>query len=290
MTEVEKLLTEKEVRFFSKGKDLLVKCFNPDHNDANPSLRVDRQDGTFHCFGCGYKGNIFTRFNKYRNIFNSRVQATRDIMNELRKASWSGFETPTDAFFMYEPFRGIPAEIIKSFGAFKSDQIGMEGRMVFPITDNREITVGFQGRYINSEASPKYLMYPAEVSLPWYPSANKIKLLNNSIILVEGLLDALYLHGKGLTNAVTIFGTKSVKYDNVLDYLQQFLLMGVDTIYIMMDGDAAGYAAAENLSYMIKQQTDLVVNVIRLKEGKDPATLSDDHLENMRNNLQNSWI
>ena len=285
MTEVEKLLTDKEVVFYSKGKDLLVQCFNPEHDDDNPSLRIDRMDGKFHCFGCGYKGNVFTRFNRYRNIFNSRIQGIKDTMSELRKASWTGYETPTDAFFMYENYRGIPADVMKQFRAFKTDNIGMEGRVVFPITDNRETIVGFQGRLFNSDATPKYMAYPAEVSLPWYPSANKIKPLNNSIILVEGLLDALYLHGKGITNAVTIFGTKSVKYDNVLDHLTQYLLMGVDTIYLMMDGDTAGHKASEFISHIIKQQTDLIVKEIHIGDDLDPATLSDEYLENLRNDL-----
>lgn len=45
MTEVEQLLTDKDVVYHSKGKDLLVKCFNPEHDDDNPSMRIDREDG-----------------------------------------------------------------------------------------------------------------------------------------------------------------------------------------------------------------------------------------------------
>lgn len=290
MTEVEKLLTEKEVTFFSKGKDLLVTCFNTEHDDENPSMRISRETGAYHCFGCGYKGNVFTRFNRYRNIFSARITAIKESITDLRMASWAGFTLPTDAFFMYEPYRDIPADVIKKFEAFKTDKIGMEGRIVFPIKDNREVIVGFQGRFINSKISPKYLAYPAGVSFPWYPSPPRITPLGNSIVLVEGLMDALFLHGKGITNAVSIFGTKSVTYDTILEKITPFLLMGIDTVYLLLDGDNAGRSASTNIAKMLKQQTDVIVEELPLEDGEDPATLTDEHLISIRKYLTKDGI
>jgi|TARA_B110000908_G_C10262223_1_gene460232 DNA primase len=287
-TEVEKLLTDKDVTFHSKGKDLLIKCFNPEHEDENPSMRVDREDGMYHCLGCGYKGNVFTRFNRYRNIFNSRVNGVKELITELRKASWAGFDIPTDAFFINEMFRGIPAHIMTKFDAHTTNNMGMEDRMVFPISDNRGVIIGFQGRFIHTDAKPKYLMYPAGVSLPWYPAVNKLEMINASIILTEGLLDALYLHGKGMTNAVTIFGTKSVTFDTILDLLTPFMLAGLQKVYLLMDGDSAGRNAAEHIEKMIKHKTDLIVESIPLEEGEDPATMSDHEINKLKKYLQNS--
>jgi DNA primase len=290
MTEVEKLLTDKGVRFFPKGKDLLVTCFNPDHDDENPSMRISIETGVYHCFGCGHKGSVFTRYNRYRNIFSSRVNKIKDSISELRTASWAGLTLPTDAFFMYEPYRGIPAEVVQKFGAFKTELLGLEGRVVFPIKDNREVIVGLQGRFINSEITPKYLAYPAGVSFPWYPSPARITPIANSIVLVEGLMDALFLHGKGVTNAVSIFGTKSVSYENLLEKLTPFLLMGIDTVYLLMDGDAAGKSASINIAKMITQQTDIIVEELSVGDGEDPATLSDEYLRNLIKYLTNDGI
>lgn len=286
-TEVEKLLIDKKVRYYDKGKDLLVSCFNPEHDDANPSMRINRDNGLFHCLGCGYKGNLFFRFNRYRNIFSSRVLEIKEHIKELKEASWAGYDIPQDAFFVQKMFRGIPADTLKKFDAFTTDLIGMEGRLVFPVSDIRGVVVGFQGRYINTDISPKYLMYPAGVSLPWYPGANKLEMLNNSIILTEGLLDALYLQGKGITNAVTIFGTKSVTHDTVLDLLTPYLLAGLDTVHILMDGDSAGRYAGENIEKMIREKTDLIINNIVLDDGMDPATLSEEYLFNLKKLLLN---
>lgn len=285
-TDVEILLTEKGIPFHNKGKDTLIKCLNPEHDDDNPSLRIDNEHGHFHCLSCGYKGNIFKYFNRYRNIFNAKVAKTKKLVREIRMASWSGFDIPTDAFFWSRLFRGIPAAILTKFEAFQTSQLGMADRIVFPIRDSSEKIVAFQGRYVESMATPKYLMYPAEVAMPWYPNISRLDLLGNSIILVEGLLDALYLHGQGITNAVCTFGTKSVSMDNIESHLMPFLVSGIDTVYLLMDGDAAGRSATKHLENCIKQKTDLLVVCLELPDGIDPATMDSETVEELKNMLQ----
>ena len=44
---VEELLQSKDVYFIPKGADALVRCLNPDHDDRNPSMRIDRITGVF---------------------------------------------------------------------------------------------------------------------------------------------------------------------------------------------------------------------------------------------------
>ena len=287
-TEVEQLLIDKGVQYFSKGKDLLVKCFNPEHEDENPSLRISREDGAFHCFGCGYKGNIFPRFNRHRNMFSSKVREVQQLIADLRKVSWAGIPLPEDAVEYSLPFRGIPKDILTKFGAFTTSKLNMEGRLVFPITDHMGIVQGLQGRYLHSALTPKYLAYPAEVSLPWFPAPDKIRMINNSIVLTEGLLDALYLHGKGITNAVTIFGTKSVTFDSVTELLNPFILAGCEKVYLLMDGDAAGRSAGELISKLIAHRTELLVEVLPIDDDIDPATMEESDINRLKNYLQNN--
>ena len=56
---VEELLVHQGLLFKPSGNDFLVSCLNPDHEDTNPSMRIDRVLGIFNCLSCGYKGNIF---------------------------------------------------------------------------------------------------------------------------------------------------------------------------------------------------------------------------------------
>lgn len=284
MNDVESLLTQKKVDFVRKGKDYLILCLNPEHDDSSPSLRINAEDGQFHCLSCGYKGNIFSLFNRFRSKFNSKVSAIKTNIKELRKASWTGFTIPSDAFFIAQEFNGIAPSVMKKFLAFKTMEMGMEDRVVFPIFDSRGIIVGFQGRYINTSVPPKYLAYPAETSLPWYPSVPKCK-LKDRIVLVEGLKDALVLHSLGIECAVCIFGTKSVNMDNILDHLHPYMLAGVQKVILLMDGDTAGRAASKNLTLCIERKTDLIVESIDLPDDIDPATMDEYQIKTLRNLL-----
>ena len=69
MDYVADLLKEKGVYYMPSGHDLLIRCLNPDHDDSNPSMRVHKDTGIYHCFSCGCKGNIF----KYFGVFSNRT-------------------------------------------------------------------------------------------------------------------------------------------------------------------------------------------------------------------------
>ena len=60
--DVLELLNKQEVGYTPSGQDYLIKCLNPEHDDSNPSLRVDKVTGVMHCFSCGFKGNVFAHF------------------------------------------------------------------------------------------------------------------------------------------------------------------------------------------------------------------------------------
>ena len=56
---------EKKTKVIKKGKDLWCCC--PFHNEKTPSCKINDDIGTFYCFGCGAKGDIFTI---YQDLFN----------------------------------------------------------------------------------------------------------------------------------------------------------------------------------------------------------------------------
>ena len=284
---VEKLLDEKGVYYRSTGRDILIKCLNPEHDDDHPSMRIDREDGVFHCLSCGFKGNVYQYFNKHRNKFNAKVTKLKDKINTIRKASWLGFDIPQDAFFVSRPFKNIPKDILEKFQAFTTNELGMADRIVFPIRDARDRIVGFQGRYENTSVSPKYLAYPAKQPLPWYPNLSRITPMNNRIVLCEGLPDALYLQGQGITCAITIFGTKSVNMDNIMEHLTPFILGGVQEVVLLLDGDMAGRRAAEHISNCITTKSDLIVYNYNLPDDVDPASMSSYQIEKLKNYLTN---
>ena len=56
---------EKKTKLIKKGKDIWCCC--PFHNEKTPSCKINDDIGTFYCFGCGAKGDIFTI---YQELFN----------------------------------------------------------------------------------------------------------------------------------------------------------------------------------------------------------------------------
>ena len=58
---VQELLESKQIPFIPKGKDFVVRCLSPEHDDRNPSMRIDQIDGRFNCFACDLRA-IFVHF------------------------------------------------------------------------------------------------------------------------------------------------------------------------------------------------------------------------------------
>ena len=68
------LLQERKIDFKPSGRDYLVKCLNPEHEDKNPSMRIDNVTGVYNCFSCGFKGSIFKLFGAPANFLDIKRQ------------------------------------------------------------------------------------------------------------------------------------------------------------------------------------------------------------------------
>jgi len=281
---VVELLDERKVIHVERGRDYVVSCFNPEHDDSNPSMRIDKITGLFNCLSCGYSGDIYNYYKINKNKFiDIKVEMLKEKMNNLMKRT--KIDLPLDATLFNKDFRGISADTLNHFGGFTTDKVdGMEGRLVFPIKDLNDITIGLQGRFIYSDLEPKYKFYPSNVKVPLFPA--KPEPINNSIILVEGFFDLLNLWDKGLKNVVCTFGTafgsvkkkhkQAINRDKLLTYKYQ----GIDTIYIMYDGDKSGRDSANNLMNYINQTFH--TDTIDLDDGVDPGSLSRSDVINLK--------
>ena len=272
------LLNDKQIPFTVSGKDYLIKCISPDHDDSNPSCRVDKLTGITHCLSCGFGCNIFKHYGVFTDFTSVRVAKLKAKLREL-KISLNGMELPEGAIPYHRNFRGVSGQTLKKFQAFYTvEDKEWEDRIVFPITDVSGKVAILHGRHTMSDAKPKYLSKPSGVTLPLYPS----KLYGNysSIVLVEGIFDMLNLHDKGITNAVCTFGTSTMKH-GIDNKLLPFKVQGVIRIYIMFDGDKAGRDAARELKKLAEDIGYLVEN-IELPEGKDPGNLDQDEVNSLK--------
>lgn len=241
---VEDILKQHDIHYLPKGRDYLVKCLNPEHDDSSPSMRIDQVTGIYNCFSCGYKGSLFKLFGEKPNWLGLKRENLKRKIQEVRAQS-VGLPLPKGAVPYSGNWRGIKTETYQKFEAFLCEYSEdgkrnvFSSRIVFPIRDITGSITGFIGRH-TGDGTPKYLNQPAGIKLPLFPQVSPLK---GSIILVEGIFDMLNLHDKGLTNAMCCFGVKNVTADK-LAVLQ---MQGVDRVDVFLDNDDAGQKGADEI-------------------------------------------
>jgi len=274
----EELLAEKGIDYQLKGQDALISCLNPEHDDSNPSLRVDKVTGIMHCFSCGYKGNLFTYWGAPASPIEVRIHRIKEKIAATR-AQTVGISLPKDRIdWAGGGFRNISEETLRIWQAFTWNAPKFEGRIVFPVRDLTGKTVALIGRLITGMSEEKYYIYPQGVKLPFCPA--KVKPIQNRVILVEGIFDALNLWDKGLKNTVCCFGTQQMDWVK----LSLLKLQGVNGIDIIFDGDEAGRRAAEVIKG-VAEQLELSVQIVNLPEGEDPGNLVKDQITRLKERL-----
>lgn len=170
MTEpVLNLLQDKKLAFTVSGRDYLIKCLNPEHDDSSPSLRVDKISGVAHCFACGWKKNLF----KYYGLVTSNPSVKiAKLKQKLQELQLSLFEIPLPKGVIpyTQKFRGISTATLKHFEAFYThDDDTYRDRIIFPIRDVTGKIANFVARHVDISAKPKYIIKPSGTSIQCYP-------------------------------------------------------------------------------------------------------------------------
>ena len=159
---VEELIQKKKIMYRQQGADFVVHCLNPEHDDSNPSMRIDKITGIFHCFSCGYKGSIFKYFDTPVSFLEQkRARLKRKI--EDRRTESVGLTMPKDLMAYAGNFRNIKPETYTKYEAFTHHESQYVGRVGFTIKD-------ITGRISD-------LIYEEECSSPFF--------LNTIILLIQ---------------------------------------------------------------------------------------------------------
>lgn len=272
---IEELLDNLGKKYVLKGADLLISCVNPEHDDKNPSMRIDRLTGVYHCFTCGTKGNLLREYGHTPSVLDYK---SKSIKEKIQKLLTGSLTIPEGSMPFLHEHRGISKEVYQRFEAFTHTDY--EGRIVFPIKNFSGDTYAFLGRYVHSNISPKYKVYPKGTPLNLYPVNPEI--YKGSIILVEGLFDMLNLYEHGLKNVVSCFGTNTL-YKRVAQSLDPYSILGVTKVYIMFDADKAGTTSAEKLQKVIPSKYN--AEIISLPHDMDPGGLDANMIQQIKEGL-----
>lgn len=271
------LIQKNDLKFSVSGRDYLIKCLNPDHQDSNPSFRVDKVTGVAHCFACGFKTNLFKYYGVFTNLVPMKILALKEKLDALKKFGQE-LELPQGYTPWTKQFRGVSPATLKHFGAFYTNQVEkLQDRIVFPIKDITQKTVVFVGRHTMSNGNPRYINYPQGVKLPVFPAY--LPSGYSSVVLVEGLFDMLNLYDNGCENAVCVFGTNTLQNDTKQKLLP-FRAQGITHIYILFDGDDAGRNAAKILKPLLEAE-GFITEIVDLPDGTDPGNLDAENVRSI---------
>ena len=272
---VDELLTAQGIEFRTSGKDFLIRCLSPDHEDRNPSLRIDKTTGIFNCLSCGYSGNVFNHFGEKPDWLQMKREGLKKIISEKMNET-SGLGIPENAVQFDQDWRGISGDTFRKFEAFQHNNSEFIGRVVFPIRSITGKIIAFCGRH-QGQADPKYLFHPSGAKLPLFPI---VKPIQGRIVLVEGIMDMINLHDKGLTNAVCAFGVNKVSVEK----LNILKIQGISGIDVCFDNDDAGQNGSAKLKDML-EKNDMVYNYVPLSKVKDPGELTASQVIKLKEKL-----
>lgn len=276
--EVEKLLRDKGIYFTISGADFVIKCLNIEHEDSNPSFRIDKTKGIGHCFSCGYKVNIFKHFGIITNMVNIKVAVLKEKLNNLKQSA-EGLDMLDGYTPFTDKFRNISQTTMREFDMFYTDKVkGMEDRAIIPLKDIKGNIKMFIGRHVLSKGEPRYMIYPKASNLPLLPPV--LKQRNKGLVLVEGMFDMLNLYDKGLHNVCAVMGTQAINNDNAKYKFLPFKAQGVANIYICFDGDDAGRDAGKLLKPRLESY-GFIVEIVELEDGTDPGGMNQEDVDQL---------
>ena len=185
--------------------------------------------------------------------------------------SHTKFDTENKNFTRFE------TETIKFYNAkfctlYPTERGFLRNKLVIPIQNENNTTVGVALRDTTGKAFPKWFYQPVGIktsellyNFNYFTNHNA-----EEIILVEGIFDVWAYHQIGIDNACAIFGSSISK-----EQYKKILSTGLP-ITLSFDNDAAGQKCTKQAKELFHNKASLYFPI--LPKGKDPADCSKDEL------------
>lgn len=289
-------------RFNLSGDNYKGCC--PFHDERTPSFFVHKDDLIANCFGCGVSGSIDVLASQLLSVSKEKARQQLDISAEeiisrgFNKANGSRVDSGDIPESWLGPWkkeahrytldRGFEIDVLKKADSRYDSNLK---RQVFPVRSRDGQLKGAVGRsvigqeprwyiYWNSNTIKEQLYTIQDVHNLWSASHSRGRestLLHDSLILVEGPFDCLWLEQNEYQAAATL-GTKitQAQIEHLLDITNH--------VYLALDNDTSGIGAMEKLYRKIKRS--LSVEFIQWPT-KDPVGLTQEEIQDCINNSKN---
>lgn len=278
------------------------------HGESNPSAGFSLEKMCFNCFSCHASGGVewlvmksmpedfksvydVDKFIKSRyNVDLSSVDISQ--VKELRrygeksvkqdkkydkrvlpKSYLAPFKSGKETYkYFYD--RGFTKETVEKF---KIGRDLVSKTVTVPVFyDNETELAGVIGRYIdpNRRKNERYKIYEDTNTGTFVFPQDKCKTIDGTLIVVEGLLDAVYMHQLGYTNT---FATLTNSISNAqVDWVKR---QGASKILDMTDNDEMGKIATD----IINKKLGKYLKVVTIKhlfpeDCKDPQDMTPEQV------------
>lgn len=195
----------------------------------------------------------------------------RRLDNRTLKAFKIGYSGRFNELYTELHSKGFTEEEILASCLVNKNQDGkfidrFRNRLMFPIFDARDRVIAFGGRVLD-DSKPKYINSPEDIvySKGRHLFAYNLAKKDNpkTIIIVEGYMDAVSLHQRGISNAVASLGTALTETQGRL------LRRSCEKVVIGYDADGAGQAATLR-GLEILQNLGCDIRILQIEGAKDP--------------------
>lgn len=174
--------------------------------------------------------------------------------------------------------RGITPAIAREFGIGYCDQGIMQGRIAFPIHNERGELVAYSGRYADEEVPKGVERYrlPKKFhkSLVVYNLHRAKELGKRHLVLVEGFWSVIRLHRAGIPVAALLGWSCSPHQAELIRDA------GFKFVTLLLDGDETGRNAAREIVPALART--VYVRTIELPDDVKPDTMSEAFLDRLR--------
>lgn len=224
-----------------------------------------------------YKVNEFTAEFYHQNLYKPTAKMAqeyvkkRKLNQETLESYRIGYSGKFDELYKALKQQGFGEKEILESGLVNKNDNGTyidryRNRLMFPICDVRGKVIAFGGRVLD-DSKPKYINSPENVV---YSKGRHLFGLNvakkdstKKLLIVEGYMDVISLHQRGMTNVVGALGTALTEQQGWL------LRKTTEQVILGFDADGAGQTAVAR-SMEILQKMGCDMRVLQIEGAKDP--------------------
>ncbi len=198
----------------------------------------------------------------------------RKLDNNTLKSFLIGYAGDNNELYSYLKSKGYGEEEMLASSLIGKIESGrfydkFKHRVMFPIQDVRNRVIAFGGRVLD-DSKPKYINSPENIV---YSKARNLFGLNvakkqqtgilKRILIVEGYMDVISLHQRGITNVVASLGTA------LTDAQGRLLRKNSEQVILGYDADGAGQTAIMRGMDILKNM-GIDMRVLQISGAKDP--------------------